>query len=101
MTVVDTLGFDDTYRSDAEVLQEMTGFLATQYALKMPLKGVIYLHQIHKSEIKGSARQYLEIFQSLCGGQALRWDRIAPGELGEALRREQELIDRPSVVLDI
>ncbi|KAM7222485.1 P-loop containing nucleoside triphosphate hydrolase protein [Rhypophila decipiens] len=102
VTVVDTPGFDDTYRSDAEVLEEITEFLAAQYALKIPLKGVIYLHQIHENKMKGSARQYLEIFRSLCGDQALRnvmlvttrWDRIGQGELGDALRREQELIDR-------
>ena len=77
-------------------------FLAAQYALKIPLKGIIYLHQIHENKMKGSARQYLEVFQSLCGDQALgkvmlvttRWDRVGPHELGDALRREQELIDK-------
>jgi len=102
VTVVDTPGFDDTYRSDVEVLEEITEFLAAQYLLKIPLKGIIYLHQIHENRMKGSARQYLEIFRSLCGDHALgnvmlvttRWDRIEPNELGDALRREQELIDK-------
>jgi hypothetical protein len=70
--------------------------------LKIPLRGIIYLHQIHENKMKGSARQYLEIFRSLCGDHALgnvmlvttRWDRIEPDELGDALRREQELIDK-------
>jgi len=70
--------------------------------LKIPLKGIIYLHQIHENKMKGSARQYLEVFRSLCGNEALgnvmlvttRWDRIKPHELGDALRREQELIDK-------
>jgi hypothetical protein len=70
--------------------------------LKIPLRGIIYLHQIHENKMKGSARQYLEIFRSLCGDHALgnvmlvttRWDRIEPHELGDALRREQELIDK-------
>ncbi len=102
VTIVDTPGFDDTYRSDAEVLEEITKFLAAQYALKIPLKGIIYLHQIHENKMKGSARQYLEVFRSLCGDHALgnvmlvttRWDRIGPHELGDALRREQELMDK-------
>jgi hypothetical protein len=102
VTIVDTPGFDDTYRSDAEVLEEITEFLALQYALKIPLKGIIYLHQIHENKMKGSARQYLEVFRSLCGDHALRnvmlvttrWDRVDQHELGDALRREQELIDK-------
>jgi predicted GTPase len=65
VTIVDTPGFDDTYRSDAEVLEEITEFLALQYALKIPLKGIIYLHHIHENKMKGSARQYLEVFRSL------------------------------------
>lgn len=102
VTVVDTPGFDDTHRSDAEVLREITEFLAAQYMLKIPLKGIIYLHQIHENKMKGSARHYLEIFRSLCGEHALanvmlvttRWDRIEAHERGNALRLEQELIDK-------
>jgi len=52
--------------------------------------------------MKGSARQHLELFRSLCGDDALgnvmlvttRWDCIGPQELGSALRREQELMDK-------
>ncbi len=102
MTVVDTPGFDDTWRSDAEILTEITEFLATQYMLKIPLKGIIYLHQIHENRMRGSARNFLEMFRLLCGEHALknvvmvttRWDQIEPQQRGEALRREQELIDK-------
>ncbi len=80
---------------------EITEFLAAQYTLNIPLKGIIFLHQIHENKMKGSARRYLDMFQSLCGDEALknvimattRWDLIEPDRRGEALRREQELID--------
>jgi len=102
VTVVDTPGFDDTLRSDTEILAEITNFLAAKYVLEIPLKGIIYLHQIHENRMRGSARHYLEIFRSLCGDHALanitlvttRWDQISRDELGDALRREQELIDQ-------
>lgn len=103
VTVVDTPGFDDTWRSDAEILAEITEYLATQYALKIPLKGIIYLHPIYENRMKGSARKYFEMFRLLCGDQALknvmlvttRWDTVgrAPDQIGEALRREQDLLD--------
>ncbi|KAK3391789.1 P-loop containing nucleoside triphosphate hydrolase protein [Sordaria brevicollis] len=103
VTVVDTPGFDDTWRSDAEILAEITEYLATQYALRIPLKGIIYLQPIYETRMKGSARKYFDMFRLLCGDQALknvmlvttRWDTVgqAPGQMGDALRREQELLD--------
>ncbi|KAI1843814.1 hypothetical protein JX265_001107 [Neoarthrinium moseri] len=101
VTVVDTPGFDDSHRPDSEVLAEITEFLAAQYAGKIPLKGVIYLHRIQDNRMKGSARRYLDVFKSICGEEALAnvmlvttfWNKVPDQELGEYLRREQELID--------
>ena len=102
MSVVDTPGFDDTYRSDDEILAEITQFLAVQYTMKIPLKGIIYLHRIYDNKMRGSARRHLELFRSICGDNALKnvilvttcWDSVRPENLGEALRREQELVDK-------
>jgi hypothetical protein len=102
VSVVDTPGFDDTNRTDGEILAEITEYLAAQYTLNIPLKGIIYLHRIYDNKMKGSARRYLETFRSLCGEHALKnvilvttcWDSVRPENLGEALRREQELIDK-------
>ncbi|KAH8202587.1 hypothetical protein TruAng_003298 [Truncatella angustata] len=81
VTVVDTPGFNDSHRPDSEVLAEVTEYLAAQ--------------------MKGSARKYLEVFRSLCGDEALSnvmlvttfWNKVRDDELGDYLRREQELID--------
>src|SRR3569833_1312946 len=67
VTVVDTPGFDDTWRTDAEVVAEITEYMAAQYALKIPLRGIIYLHQIHENRMKGSGRRYVVLFCVLCG----------------------------------
>jgi len=101
VTVVDTPGFDDTWRTDAEVVAEITEYMAAQYALKIPLRGIIYLHQIHENRMKGSGRRYVDMFRAMCGDDALhkvtlvttRWDCVAAEQRGEARRREQELID--------
>ncbi|EGO57913.1 hypothetical protein NEUTE1DRAFT_63272, partial [Neurospora tetrasperma FGSC 2508] len=101
VTVVDTPGFDDTRRSNTQILAEITEYLVTQYALRVPLRGIIYMHSIHDNRMKHSSRQFLEMFQLLCGDEALRkvkfvtthWDNIDPEREGEALRREQQLLD--------
>jgi hypothetical protein len=92
---------NESHRPDSEVLTEITEFLAAQYAAKIPLKGVIYLHRIQDNRMKGSARRYLDVFRSLCGEEALGdvmlvttfWNKVQNHERGEYLRREQELID--------
>lgn len=76
--------------------------MATQYVLGVPLKGIIYMHSITEVRMKGSSKKFLEMFQSLCGDGAMKrvtlvtthWDTIKPEDMGSALRREQELIER-------
>lgn len=101
VTVVDTPGFDVTRRSNTQILAEMTEYLAVQYALQIPLRGIIYMHSINENRMKRLSRQFLEMFQLLRGDGALRkvkfvtthWDNIDPDREGEALRCEQQLLD--------
>lgn len=97
VAIVDTPGFDDTTRSDGEILALITSFLTTQYQLGIPLKGVIYLHRITDQRMQGSALRNFEMFQSICGEHALRnvvllttmWDKLI--NQVEGLDRDQEL----------
>ena len=99
VAVVDTPGLDDTKRSDTEILDEITQFLATQYSLGIPLKGVIYLHRITDNKMQGNALRYFRMFQKLCGDQALgnvvlvttMWDQLKNSAIG--LQRDQQLRD--------
>ncbi|KAJ4255840.1 hypothetical protein NW757_004463 [Fusarium falciforme] len=101
IVVVDTPGFDDTKRNRGEILKEITEYLATQYALGVPLRGVIYLHKITDNRMTGSSVNYLKILRSLVGDDALgnlilvtnMWNKLRDEDRGEALQREQELID--------
>ncbi|KAK3987601.1 P-loop containing nucleoside triphosphate hydrolase protein [Cladorrhinum sp. PSN332] len=102
ITVVDTPGFDDTRRGFDSVFQDIMRYLTLQYALKIPLKGILYLHPITSNKFRGSDAASLEIFQLLCQGAATLdnviflttgWNNIKTDELRvEALRREKELI---------
>ncbi|KAK4227813.1 P-loop containing nucleoside triphosphate hydrolase protein [Podospora fimiseda] len=97
--VVDTPGFDDTDRSDAEVLDDITHFLAAQYESGVKLRGIIFLHRITDVRMPGSTLTHFHIFEELCGEEALgnvillttRWDELSHINIGK--QREQELRD--------
>ncbi|KAL6353612.1 hypothetical protein LRP88_14110 [Fusarium phalaenopsidis] len=101
ITVVDTPGFDDTTRPHGEILTEITEFLATQHALGVPLRGVLYLHKITDNRMTGSSLTYLNLLQSLVGEEALEnlvlvtsmWNMLRDENRGQAIQREQDLID--------
>ncbi|KAH7312521.1 hypothetical protein B0I35DRAFT_437209 [Stachybotrys elegans] len=94
--LIDTPGFDDTLRSDAEVLKEIATWLGESYKKKILLNGIIYLHRITDRRMQGSARRNLILFKQLCGQNCLKkvvlvttmWDQVHD-DTGEM--RESEL----------
>ena len=94
--LIDTPGFDDTNRSDSEVLREIASWLTASYAAKVRLSGIIYLHRISDVRMQGSAKRNLFMFKKLCGPDSLgnvilattMWDRVSEAE---GLARETEL----------
>ncbi|KAF4437994.1 hypothetical protein FACUT_5260 [Fusarium acutatum] len=95
--LLDTPGFDDTIRSDTEVLKEIALSLAKTYQDNVKLSGILYLHRITDRRMGGSAQKNLMMFRKLCGKDSLKnvilvttmWEGedAATGE-----KREQELI---------
>lgn len=69
----------------------------SQYQLGIPLKGIIYLHRITDPKMQGSALRNFQMFQKICGENALgnvillttMWDKLK--EEMEGLDRDQEL----------
>ncbi|EMD33882.1 hypothetical protein CERSUDRAFT_141175, partial [Gelatoporia subvermispora B] len=96
VTLVDTPGFDDTNKSDTDILRNIALWLATTYEAGLKLSGVIYMHRIMDVRVNGVTRRNFKLFRDLCGETALvnvvivttRWDVVTPEE-GE--RREREL----------
>ncbi|VUC29350.1 unnamed protein product [Clonostachys rosea] len=96
--LIDTPGFDDTNKSDTEVLSEIAAWLGESYKKRVLLNGIIYLHRITDIRMQGSAKKNLLMFRQLCGEDALKkvvlattmWDKV-PIEEGE--QREKELCD--------
>ncbi|KAF2193121.1 hypothetical protein K469DRAFT_619710 [Zopfia rhizophila CBS 207.26] len=97
VALVDTPGFDDSSRSDDEILDEIVQFLCYQYRLGIPLKGIIYMHRITDNKMQGTAQRYFEMFKRLCGNRNMAnvvllttmWNQLK--DEGVGLRRDQEL----------
>ncbi|KAH0565667.1 hypothetical protein GP486_000941 [Trichoglossum hirsutum] len=69
--LVDTPGFNDSFRSDGDILVQISAALCIQYRCNINLKGVVYLHNITQNRITGSALRQLELFRRMCGDENL------------------------------
>ncbi|KJZ70206.1 hypothetical protein HIM_10392 [Hirsutella minnesotensis 3608] len=97
--LIDTPGFDDTHRSDTDILREVANWLNTAYNNSIKLAGIIYLHRIVDNRMSGSAMRNLRMFKRLCGDNALccvvlattMWNQVSPED---GAKREHELSTR-------
>jgi hypothetical protein len=97
--LIDTPGFDDTYKSDTDVLKDLAYYLAKSYREGLLLTGIIYLHPITHNRLNGTAFKNLRTFRKLCGEQGVKsvilvttmWESVHPASLGA--ERETELVD--------
>ncbi|RPA90193.1 hypothetical protein L873DRAFT_1848917 [Choiromyces venosus 120613-1] len=67
VTLVDTPGFDDTTRSDTEVLKDICDWTSETYKEKRLLSGIICLHRTTGVRMGGSTLKNLMMFLKLCG----------------------------------
>jgi predicted GTPase len=72
IVLVDTPGFDDDKRTDAEILRILVKWLATASTRNLQLNGIIYLHPINQPRLQGSAKKNIRQFEKLCGENALQ-----------------------------
>lgn len=102
--LVDTPGFDDSERSETQVLKDVAFFLSQIYKRKILLTGIIYLHRITDRRMSGSSVRNLDMFKALCGEDAYKhivlattmWENLTgPGlSYDVGVEREQELLRR-------
>lgn len=101
VTLVDTPGFDDTYKSRCEILKDIADFLAQAHMQGALLCGIIYLYRISDNRFGGLAVENMAMFKKICGKTAMSnvviattmWGELdaAPDRRRREVLREQEL----------
>ncbi|KAK3383002.1 hypothetical protein B0T24DRAFT_30032 [Lasiosphaeria ovina] len=94
---VDTPGFDDTTRSNTEVLREIASWLADTYAHDIKLAGAVYLHGIQMPRVGGSAHTNMRLFRELCGDESMasvalvttHWSRSSEERVAQQQRHDE------------
>ncbi|KAH0559667.1 hypothetical protein GP486_003812 [Trichoglossum hirsutum] len=94
--LIDTPGFNDTWLTERDVLDELASWLSSSYKSGLRLNGAIYLHRIQDTRMEGSALRSLRVFKRLCRDNFMKnvilgttfWDLVSD-EVGQA--REDEL----------
>lgn len=94
---MDCPGFDDTTRSDSEILKEITEQLSALRLIGHQLRGIVYLHRITDNRMHGTAMRNLDLFKKLVGENALSnvvfattmWGNVT--NISEANGRDSEL----------
>jgi len=97
--LVDTPGFNNTTKTDTEVLTMIAGWLGHTYKNQVKLTGIIYLHRISDNRMASAPLKNLHMFTKLCGDNALKHVVIATTMWGQVetdigIQREDELRDR-------
>ncbi|KAL2060286.1 hypothetical protein VTL71DRAFT_9681 [Oculimacula yallundae] len=74
VAVIDCPGFNDTYRSDTDILEEIAKVLSTQYLYqrRLKLRGILWLRDITRTKMEGSDVRTLRLFSQLVGKAAFR-----------------------------
>ncbi|TEB23749.1 hypothetical protein FA13DRAFT_1756971 [Coprinellus micaceus] len=72
VVLVDTPGFDDTTKTDSDVLKLIAQFLTSSYQSGHKLTGLLFFHRISDFRMGGISLKNFRTFRSLCGEQTLR-----------------------------
>lgn len=99
--LIDTPGFNDTHRSDGEILQELAFWLLQCYNLGIRLSGIVYLHSITDPRMQGSTLRALNIFKKLVGPENFHgvilattmWNKVQQIDYDRAIKRQQDLVN--------
>ncbi|KAL4061757.1 P-loop containing nucleoside triphosphate hydrolase protein [Scleroderma citrinum] len=94
VVLVDTPGFDDTKKSDLEILDLISKWLNETYGRDVLVSAILYFHRITDNRMAGTPLKNLRVFQKLCGEDAMAqvilvttmWDEVDEGTGAERLK---------------
>ena len=99
LVLVDTPGFDDIEMSDYQILHAIAAWLENSCERGQLLSGLVYLHQINKTRMSGSAVRALHLFQRICGEDNYKNVILATTFWNKIEHCKQEGIDREERLL--
>ncbi|KAF5664603.1 P-loop containing protein [Fusarium circinatum] len=70
VTLIDTPGFDDTFKSDGDILQLVANYLSATYENGTLLNGLILLQPIHGTRLQGNEMKRTRLFKRILGEDA-------------------------------
>lgn len=73
---MDTPGFDDTYLSDADILQNIATALVDAFNDQVEIQGALYIHPVTEAKMRGSGRKNLLMFQNVLGMKGMNHCRL-------------------------
>jgi hypothetical protein len=93
---VDTPGFDDPQRSDADILHGIAEWIGENLGGKRKVTAALYLHSVENVRMHGSALKNFMMFRQLIGTESMKnvglittkWDKVSK-DIGEG--REDDL----------
>ncbi|KAK5203991.1 hypothetical protein LTR41_010201 [Exophiala xenobiotica] len=106
--LIDTPGFNDSHRSESDVLEEICYWLSTAYgprdvdsSKRFLLNGIIYLHPLTEQKWTGTSQRSIDFLKALCGSENYScislatsfWDQTTPAK---GMEHERQLVDHPS-----
>lgn len=65
--LIDTPGFNDTNRSDIEILGVLASWLGASYGNGVRIHGLIILHPISDNRVSGSSMRSIAMIKAICG----------------------------------
>ena len=98
IVLLDTPGFDDTYRGNSDVLTDIAYWLTTSYVQGYRLTAILYLHRITDVRLYGSSIRNLRLFGKIigdgaCGNVTLLTTMWAQVDPAIGTEREQALVN--------
>ncbi|KAJ3559609.1 hypothetical protein NP233_g11224 [Leucocoprinus birnbaumii] len=98
VVLLDTPGFDDSKRTDKEILTLISNWLQKTYKNDVKLSGLIYLHRIRDNRMAGTPYKNLRMFGKLCGDVAMNrvmlvttmWQKLRKAEQREGVGEDRE-----------
>ncbi|KAK5658016.1 hypothetical protein OQA88_2570 [Cercophora sp. LCS_1] len=102
VTLIDTPGFDDSERSDTDILSLLAAYMADTHEQGILLTGILFLQPINQPRLQGSEMRRTRLFKKLLGEDAYKrviiattmWNQLSDSE---ATARQNQRMSRNDV----